>query len=266
MLGTRRIAATLAAVALAAPSMAQAPASTESLPLGAPRTESAPQSNEQLESDGPGLGIVRTAGSLAAVIGLIVLLAAVGKKLAKNTGGLAAAIGPGGKAPSGVLFVLARYPIARGQTLVLLRVGTRVLLVHQTGGKSGSMQTLCEITDAAEVAELIQKTDDNAGKSMAAELRKALDQAAEEPIQIEMPRTEPRPVVSPVVRREAADRAPEIKTTTSWARAPEAAREAPEVVVTNETPSTPEVRAVGVDESVLEELRKRITRLGERVA
>ena len=57
----------------------------------------------------------------------------------------------GGRAPSGVASILARYPVARGQQVLLLGVGQRIIVVHQS---SGSMQTLSEITDPDEVLAL----------------------------------------------------------------------------------------------------------------
>lgn len=57
----------------------------------------------------------------------------------------------GGRAPSGVASILARYPVARGQQVVLLEVGQRILVTHQS---AGTMTTLSEITDPEELADL----------------------------------------------------------------------------------------------------------------
>ena len=57
----------------------------------------------------------------------------------------------GGGRPSGVLQVHGRYPMGRGQALVLLQIGDRMVLVHQGGGR---MQTLTEFTNEQDVAEL----------------------------------------------------------------------------------------------------------------
>ena len=54
---------------------------------------------------------------VALVLGLIFGLAVVAKKVSGKGGGLMGAMGPGGKAPAGLLEVLGRYPLARGQTL-----------------------------------------------------------------------------------------------------------------------------------------------------
>lgn len=53
--------------------------------------------------------------------------------------------------PEGVASIMARYPVARGEHVVLLEVGRRILVVHQA---SGSMTTLSEVTDRDEVADI----------------------------------------------------------------------------------------------------------------
>jgi len=61
-----------------------------------------------------------------------------------------------GKRPQGVVEVLARYPVARGQQVVLLKVGRRVIVAHQ--GAQG-MQTLSEFAGEAEVADLLARCE-----------------------------------------------------------------------------------------------------------
>jgi flagellar biogenesis protein FliO len=53
--------------------------------------------------------------------------------------------------PSGVVQVLSRFPLAKGQTIVLLEVGRRVLCVHQS---AAGASTLCEFGDLTEIADL----------------------------------------------------------------------------------------------------------------
>jgi hypothetical protein len=60
----------------------------------------------------------------------------------------------GGGRPSGVLEVLARYPAARGQQLVLLKLADRVVLLHQT--RTG-MTALSEVSAPDEVAALLAR-------------------------------------------------------------------------------------------------------------
>lgn len=101
--------------------------------------------------------------ALAIVLGLMGGSAHAIRTLARRRGGLLAGLGPGGRAPAGLISVLARYPVGRGQTLVLLRLRGRVLVVCQThGGKlgaGGGMSLLTEITDPDEVAALSAATE-----------------------------------------------------------------------------------------------------------
>jgi flagellar biogenesis protein FliO len=111
---------------------------------------------------------LQVALALTAVVGVIVLVGVVVRKVASRGGGLFAAIGPGGRAPSGVLEVLGRFPLGRGGTLVLLKLDRRVLLISMGVGRlGGGMNTLCEITDPEEVASLLLRTRDEAGESIA---------------------------------------------------------------------------------------------------
>ncbi len=85
---------------------------------------------------------VRTVVALGAVLALALVARQVARKLMDP---LAA------RRPSGVVQILARFPVAKGQTILLLSVGTRVLCVHQS---SGRMETLSEFTDPTEIATL----------------------------------------------------------------------------------------------------------------
>ena len=88
-------------------------------------------------------------GGLAGVLLIIWALRALVRRHQGNgaSGGILAKA----KRPPGVASVLARYPIARGQQVVLLKVGQRVIVTHQG---NGTMSTLSEITDQDEVAAL----------------------------------------------------------------------------------------------------------------
>lgn len=136
----------------------------------------------------------RTLLPLLLVVGLIILAAAAFRKLSGMGGGLGAALGPAGRAPSGLLSVLARYPLCGGQTLVLLRIDRRVLLIAQTAGsvfrgRPGSMRTLCEISDPEEVATILQRAEDEQGESMAARFRSLLGRYERQHEPFEAPQT-----------------------------------------------------------------------------
>lgn len=85
---------------------------------------------------------VRTVVALGAVLALALVVRHVARKLVDP---LAA------RRPSGVVQVLGRFPVAKGQSLLLIAVGTRVICTHQSAGK---METLCEFSDPQEIAML----------------------------------------------------------------------------------------------------------------
>jgi len=89
-----------------------------------------------------GIGWLRTLGALAIVAGLI--FAARWLLRRWRPSGLIGAAGP--------VEVLARAPVAPKQQIVLVRLGGRLVLV---GTGAGAMSTLAEVTDPAEVRELI---------------------------------------------------------------------------------------------------------------
>lgn len=168
-------------------------AEQEFLPLG----KSA--ATARSEPDAPALknsgmaGIARTAGATALVIGLILILRFVFVKVSGATGGLRAQLGPSGKAPSGVLLVLGRYPVSRGMSLVLLQLDQRVLLLSQTGS---GFSTLAELTDPDEVSSIIRKARDENGESLSAKFTGMLKKFESDPDTIEDldSSTEARPV------------------------------------------------------------------------
>lgn len=157
---TRTLILTLAcacALHAAGPAFAQ-----ETKPLGPPsaRQTSGEHEGAQPQSRGVVLG---TVVPLVSVLALIGVCAFIYRAAAAKSGGLMGALGAGGRAPSGVLSVLGRYPVGRGATLVLLKVDRRVLLVSQSSGRGVggvAMTTLCEITDPEEVASILMKTRD----------------------------------------------------------------------------------------------------------
>ncbi|MDY7107384.1 MAG: flagellar biosynthetic protein FliO [Planctomycetota bacterium] len=105
----------------------------------------------------------RVFGALVVVLGLLVLL----RGFLRRVPGLLA----GGGQPSGVLEILARYPVGRGQSLMILKLARRVLLVHQAGT---SMHTLTEVTGEDEVASLLSRMEAGSRSRDAVRFRSAL--------------------------------------------------------------------------------------------
>lgn len=165
------------------------PSAPSSKPLGTPQslrdftseTESQSIAGEPDQRNLPALW--RTLLPLAGVIGVILLLAALVRKSARTGGGLLGAMGAGGRAPSGVLSVLGRYPVGGGHQFVLLKLDRRVLLLAQHTGwrarsKSGGFRVLCEISDPEDVASILLKTQDEQGASIAKRFGEYLDEQA----------------------------------------------------------------------------------------
>jgi|GEM_PF-1771392 len=177
------------------PSASTQPASESSHPVEAPDSEPGSRPLPAIERVPLGQGVVaretgqsegrsrfggmaQTIGALAVVLGLILILRFVFVKLSGTAGGLRAQLGAAGRAPSGVLFVLGRYPVSRGMSLVLLQLDQRVLLLSQT---SAGFHTLAELSDPAEVASVVQKTRDESGESLSAKFSGMLKQFERDP-------------------------------------------------------------------------------------
>jgi len=143
--------------ALGAPERPTTKSAFRATPIG---TSKAPISSNVLQ------GMV---GPLAVVLVLIAMLAGVVVLVARLRGkmgggaSLGASFGAGGRAPAGILEVLGRYPLARGLTLVLLKVDRRVLLLSQTrNGRFGglSLAPICELDSPEDVASILLKVRD----------------------------------------------------------------------------------------------------------
>ena len=91
---------------------------------------------------------LQVGGGLAVVLALLWVMRSLVRRSSGKQGGLSTT---GGRSPSGVASILARYPIGRGQQVLLLGVGQRIIVAHQA---AGTMQTLSEITDPDEVLAL----------------------------------------------------------------------------------------------------------------
>jgi flagellar biogenesis protein FliO len=99
-------------------------------------------------------GWLRTLGALAVVAGLIF----AARWLLRRGG----ASGPAGQA--GPMEVLARASVAPRQQLLLVRLGKRLVLI---GAGGGTMSTLAEVSDQAEVDELMRSVKAAKGASFA---------------------------------------------------------------------------------------------------
>lgn len=148
---------------------AQAPAASEARRLGpAPAARSGTPTVERApRAESGGNWLVRTGGALALVLALIFGVRAAVRRVAGRAG-LMGQIGAGGRAPAGILEALGRYPVSRGQTLVLLRLDRRVLLLSQS---SSGFSLLTEVNDPDEVASLLVQARDADGDSMAQRFR-----------------------------------------------------------------------------------------------
>lgn len=120
-------------------------ATQESRPLGAtPATAAAPAN----AAPGGWADAVRAGAALVVVIGLI--------------GGAwwwLRRAGVGGGARGSAFEVMARQPVGRGQHVMVVRFGPRVLCVQQT---RDGLRTLCELSDPAEIAALSARLEGGA--------------------------------------------------------------------------------------------------------
>ena len=97
----------------------------------------------------------------------IVVVACVAKLARRGSGGGLNT----GRAPSGILEVLGRYPMAGGPTLMLLRVDRRVLLLSQARASrlsGATLSTLAEFEDVDQVASLLAQARDARDESISA--------------------------------------------------------------------------------------------------
>ena len=139
----------------------------ERLPLGV--SQAATTKGEPTASTGylpDVMEFVRVGGALVAVVGLLLGL----RILLRRLGGM-----PSARRPAGAVQVHGRYPVARGQQVVLLQVGQRIIVAHQ--GSAG-MRTLAEITDPAEVADLRATLDRGSSRASNTDFQQKLAEAA----------------------------------------------------------------------------------------
>ncbi len=148
----------------------------ESKPLGIPvRSASVAQPTSPASL---GSAVLRTSASLAAVLCVIGGAAWGFKQLAKK-GVLPATLGSGSRAPSGLLDVLARYPMGGGQSLVVLKFDRRILLVCQSTGKGLRrgvlpISPICEVSEPEDVASVLLKVRGQEQAAMAEKFQNLL--------------------------------------------------------------------------------------------
>lgn len=168
---------------LPADSAAAAPNSRRAFSgLVVPSGPGTPAGERAAPAAGPADTILSTVLPLSGVLALVFLAAWVVRHLAARHGGMASAMGAGGGSPAGILEVLGRYPINRAQTLILLRVDRRVLLLAQSVGRGHSapgMTTLADIADPESVASILTKVEEADGRSMTRQFQSLLDKARE---------------------------------------------------------------------------------------
>lgn len=106
---------------------------------------------------------LRVSGALVVVLGLLF----VTRMLLRRAGGPLVGAGR----PSGVLEILARYPVGRKQSLILIKLARRIVLVHQSGDQ---MRTLAEVSDGNEVSGLLARMEAGSRSRESARFRDAL--------------------------------------------------------------------------------------------
>jgi hypothetical protein len=109
--------------------------------------------------------VEQTAAALAIVIGLIFIGRALVRKFvpgAKSTNG------------KGVIEILARHPLSKNQSIVLVRIGSQIVAMNQ--GKDAS-QSVLVISDPAEVAGIIGQIEGKSPNSIQAGFNRLLANA-----------------------------------------------------------------------------------------
>jgi len=163
----------------------QATLTREALPLGKTSKTQPTANDTRPRAVVEPASMWRTAMALGAVLGLILILAWGVKKLVARgaisipgmVGGMMSGMGAA-RAPSGVIEVLARYPVCTGTSLLLLKLDRRVLLISQSanrGLRSGAtLATLCELDQPEDVASILLKVRGDEQAKLAAKFESIL--------------------------------------------------------------------------------------------
>jgi len=108
------------------------------LPVSAPK-QSQSKTDASMESPKSGVSVVQTVLGLAFVLCLILIIAAWAKNHLPNAGRTL---------PSEAVRLLGQRVVGQGQTIQLIRCGSRILIV---GATPQNLTTLCEVTDPVEI-------------------------------------------------------------------------------------------------------------------
>lgn len=113
--------------------------------------------------------VTRVGGALSVVLGVLLLCRLFLKRAAMTMRGAGR--------PSGVIEILSRYPVGRGQQLVLIKLARRIVLAHLSGS---TMRAISELTDPDEVAGLLARMEAGASERAASRFRAVLNEFATE--------------------------------------------------------------------------------------
>jgi flagellar biogenesis protein FliO len=135
-----------------------------------PKTEVTSEGSTAQKPDAPNpssglMSALQVGGALAIVLGIIVIGRALMRKFMPG-----AAVGNG----KGVMETLARYPIGRNQSVVLLRIGSQIVALNQTKEAS---QSILVISEPMEVAKIIGQVAGEDPKSIQSSFNRALSNA-----------------------------------------------------------------------------------------
>ena len=137
--------------------------------IGGRREEPTAGSTEKKTSSGWGFSGVGGAGQTVAALAVVVGLILIGKALVKKfVPGAAASNG------KGVIEILARHPLAKNQSIVLVRIGSQIVALNQ--GRESSESVLV-ISDTQEVARIIGQIEGKNPQSIQAGFNKLLANA-----------------------------------------------------------------------------------------
>jgi len=119
-------------------------------------------------------------GSMALPLGIVLVVIFVGMGLLQRLLRAGGHLTSGVRAPAGVMEMLGRYPVGRGQNLLLIKLDQRVLLIGQTLASragSGTLSTLTEVTAGEDVASILLKVSESESTGPASAFNRILGEA-----------------------------------------------------------------------------------------